>query len=459
MNTIHEISGLSAYRPVNGDLLEIFEMLNQDVSRSEALAVWRNEGKSDEHFRWVYKRLKERLLKGILVNSFPEIAEHKKRRMDCWRRFAEVKIILAAEKRNAAIELAAEVMREAEKCGMVEVALSLSRDLAFQYGILDVDLRRYRRYSRKVRLLWEDLSLEKQAQELFTELGFLLNKKRDYQYMEQEVERIAKAKSKSVRFNLFRYSLLVTWYRVKAEHSNVIEACISAINFFGNVKIPLPYTSKWHFYLHMIPYLIANQDYALAESSIKSCLALPIEGSHNWHISMLQMAMLGFRSGKPKIAYYAWTSAMEHEPDSLAVNENWEIVFAYLALLEKLGQVGLGKKFRAAKFANSVGTMPLSGKIILMMHYLLDDDKASFMKMAERVPDYLRKEKSARGRSMLRMLAKVEKGDYYRIRVSAMAKRDWSALRRTTKTVSIHFVDEEVILFEKLWEIVLDQLR
>ncbi|HFA49912.1 MAG TPA: hypothetical protein ENJ95_12970 [Bacteroidetes bacterium] len=459
MNTIYEISSLSSYRPDNGDMLRVFGLLTEDMTRAEALAAWRRQGKSDSHFRWVYKRLKERMLKGMLTTSFSEFEEHEKRRMECWRRFAEIKILLTADKRNPGIELAGEVMREAEYCGMVEVAWSLARDLAYQFGVLDVDLRRYRRYRRKVRLLWEELSHEKRAQELFSELGFLLHKKRDYEHLGQEVKAMALVESDSPRFNLFRYSLIALWHRIRGEHTELIKVCTQAIDYFEKAKTLLPYTSKWNFYRQMIPYLIAKNQFAQAESKIKKCLALPTEGSHNWHISMLQMAMLGFRSGKPKMAHWAWSQAMEHETESASVNESWEIVYAYLAIYKKLGQVELERDFRLARFINSVEFPRLSAQVAVMLHLLLDDNKKGYMKEADRVPDILRKVKSARGRCILRMLSKVEQGDYYKARVLGRVKRDWNTLKRTPKEVSINLIDDEIILFEDVWELVLERLR
>ncbi|HFA49913.1 MAG TPA: hypothetical protein ENJ95_12975 [Bacteroidetes bacterium] len=120
VNTISDISTLSSYRPGNGDMLRVFGLLNEDVTRAEALAAWRRQGKSDTHFRWVYKRLKERLLKGMLTTSFSEFEEHKKRRMECWRRFAEIKIILVADKLKPAVEPSGEViMGKTEYFGIV----------------------------------------------------------------------------------------------------------------------------------------------------------------------------------------------------------------------------------------------------------------------------------------------------------------------------------------------------
>ena len=66
MNTIQAISELSSYRPQDGELLRVFELLSEEVTRAEALAAWQREGKSGVHFRWVYKRLKDRMLRGML---------------------------------------------------------------------------------------------------------------------------------------------------------------------------------------------------------------------------------------------------------------------------------------------------------------------------------------------------------------------------------------------------------
>ena len=440
-------------------MLQVFELMNTHIARSEVMAVWRKEGKSDSHFRWVYKRLKDKLLRGILSSSFHDFEDHEKRRINCWLRFVEVKIILISDKRTSAVKLAAEVMREAEKCGLTMAAFSLAQDLANNFGVLNVDLGKYRRYRRKERMLWEELSNERKAQELFTELGFLDKKKREYEHLEQQVKAMSMVKSDSSKFNLFRFSLMILWHQKKENHLKIIETCTAAISYFEKAKTSLPYTTKWYFYMHMIPYLIANQDFGTAEIKIKSCLSLPAEGSYNWHISMLQLAMLGFRSDKPRISYQAWKEAMKHETDSDAIKESWEIVYAYLAIYEKLGRLELEPGFRLARYMNSVGTSRLSVQVSVMLHLLLDGRHGEYMKQAYRVPDVLKKEKSARGRCFLRMLAKVDKGDYYKIRVSAMAKRDWSTLRRTARPVSLKMIDDEVIDFETLWAIVIERLR
>lgn len=459
MNTIREISTLSEYRPDNGDLLHIFDLLNSDLTRSEAMAIWGRTGKSDDQFRTVYKRLKDRLLKGMLTHSFKEFEQHQQRRISCYQKFTEVKTLLIVGKRASAMDLAAELMREAERCGLYDVAGLLARDLAYLYGSLNIDMRKYRRYRRKARLLWEDLNHEKRAQELFAEIVFLVNKKRDFSHLEAEIEAMTNIQSKSPKFNLYRYSFLLFWHRVRNEHTAIMQTCTEAVDYFESANAPLPYTTQWNFYRQMIPYLIEAKDFVLAEVKIKNCLSLPVLGSHNWHISMFQYAMLGFRSSKPKMALWAYKLAMEHETDSISIREHWDIVHAYLKICELLGEVELEQQFRLRKFINSVEFPRLSAQVAVMVYLLLSDQKKEYMREAERVPDMLKKEKSSRGRCMLRMLAKVEKGDYYRIRVSAMAKRDWNALKRTPRTVSVRLIDDEVFEFEVLWATVLDCLR
>ncbi|MEO1263695.1 MAG: hypothetical protein AAFZ15_33100, partial [Bacteroidota bacterium] len=55
-----------------------------------------------------------------------------------------------------------------------------------------------------------------------------------------------------------------------------------------------------------------NSNFSKAESAISNSMQLPVRGKFNWHIVIYLKAILGFHSGKIKMAFHSWSIANNH---------------------------------------------------------------------------------------------------------------------------------------------------
>ncbi|MEZ4932378.1 MAG: hypothetical protein R2788_09705 [Saprospiraceae bacterium] len=472
MSTITNIGRISMYRPTSGNLLDMYELLDEVDDREKAVDLWLKEGKTRESFRWAYKSLKDKLLDGIFLNSFNDFETAKKIRIECWKRLAQVKTLLVADQRKAAIEVASQALKLAEKCGFLDIAVAISKELYYHYGTIDLDIRKYRRYRKKVRIFREELRKEEDLYNLYVEFSFLDLKKRDTSHLEKEIMKYKSIDSDWYKFNLFKYSLLATVFIKKGEHTNVIRYCNDAITYFRNSDSILPYSTLWHFYRQLTPYLINKKLFAQAESKLNESILLPATGSQNWHVNLLQKAYLGFQSNKPMMSYQTWKLAQQYPINLPVINECWQIVYAYLVLFEKLGriQIQLPEKFRLARFLNSV---PLCDQdkeeanvaiiIITLLHHLLDGNFDEYLKKAETLPSYwqahLRGPAHERKKFFLKLLEKVYHHHFRRYRMETLVKKDLKNFKESKPEISLDAVSAELVPYEALWDIVLNHLK
>jgi hypothetical protein len=430
--------------------------MNQDVPRSVALAMWREKGKSDQNFRWSYKRLKDHLLNGILPSSFKDYSKSEQLRADCWTKYGKVRSLLVVGKKDSFLELAAELFKASERCGLTEIAHSLARDLHYHFSLIDVDDRRRERYGRAVKQYCKQLREEEYVQGLFIEFGHLAKKKKDTTCLEEEIEALRNINSSSDIFNLYKYSILIKYSAGKNDHVSVVRTCLRAIDYFKKSRLELPYTTSWNFYRQLIPYLISEKKFGLAESKIHECMKLPREGSLHWHFTLIQLAFLGFRSVKPKIVLRALHTAEKAWLDNAYIVEQWEIVKAYLVLFELMGEVKTERKFRIGKFMNSVDTSQVNVVVFELLYLFLKGKFEHFCSCAEKVGGHLKKA-DPRTRNFMRLLQWVGANNCYRYCDDRKASR-YLKLMQQTKEVSQELPDE-LIPFEVLWGVMGERMR
>ena len=180
MNTIKELSSLSTYRPTNGDTLYLFHlMMDKDLSRKESEIRFIRQNKSVHHFRVVYKNLKDNLLEGILSNSFKDYTKIQQAHFKIWKKFVKSKILIQSEKKTAGATVAKEALLGAEKYGILEIALSLSRELEMHYANIEPDQDQYNRFKEKVNIYQLATFQETTAQSTFSELAFCIKKQKE----------------------------------------------------------------------------------------------------------------------------------------------------------------------------------------------------------------------------------------------------------------------------------------
>lgn len=447
-------------------------MVNAGLSREEALEKWEEEGKTKDSFRWAYKKLKDGLLDGILSNNFNYLESDQKAIIECWKRLAQIKTLMVTGRMDAAMDIAVETVRLAEKCGLTEIAGSLSENLMFFHGIIKKDKAKFRRYRRKLRVYSEQLYLERKSKSLYVEIAVLFTNGEDFNHLLPELKELDQIKTDSYKFHSYRYSSYIWYYIKNNNYQEIISTCHEAINFLNKSAKTVPFEIVFSYYNKLIPYLLFEKKYALAESKINECsyILSVAKGGQNWHVNLILKAKLGFQSNKPMMAYQAWKMAEQYPIDRPVIVECWEIVHAYLDLYNKLGLISIPEKFRLARFLNSV-TYSEQDKteanvailIVTLLHHLIDGDYEAYLKKAESLPAYwqahLRGPLHERKKYFLKLLEKIYRHHFKRYRMETMVKKDLRNFKDSKAEISLDAISAELVPYETLWEIALGQLK
>ena len=197
---------------------------------------------------------------------------------------------------------------------------------------------------------------------------------------------------------------------------------------------------------------------------MQKCIELPSEGSYNWNLTLFFLAILGFHSNKPLIAYEAWKKVIKTPKKfkSEFISERWRIVLAYLIWYKKIRRINIPEDYRLGKFLNE---MDIAGKdktgqnvsviVIQMLHYLADNDRERFgikaCRLEKYVTTYLRKKEHVRSKNFLRALKRNEDANFYRDETDRRCKRYWRNINEVPLTVSLDLLESELVPFEMLW--------
>ena len=464
MKTLKEISLFSSFQPTNGDLLKLFKLaIDEEYSREEAANMFA----SKTHFNVIYKKLKDKLLDGLLLSSFKNLTKAQKIHFKLRKRSVESIMLLHSEKKKTGIKLAEETLLTAIRYGYVDIVLSMGQSLENYYAIVDFNSKKWKKYHKKTKQYLIYFTQECIVQSVFSELAVCINSKKDPIYLLPKIEELKSLLSgnNQYKFRLFYYSVLILYARYNNDQLTIIKVCQEATTFFSSCTTVLPYTTQWNFKFQMIPIYLTQKKYAKAEIIIYECIQYPSKGSYNWHLTLLYQVLLGFYSNKPRIAVKTWKLATSTSKkfQSEAIDDRWHIIKAYLHFYAKVHRIDSLGPFRLYRFLNSVETNP-KGKINLyileLLHLLVDGKKVQFMKRAEYVETYIRlnSRMPKRARYFLRMLRAVELGDYHIVRVTAHAKKHSQKLEKTEVSLDINAADSEPVKYEILWEIILDFL-
>lgn len=465
MNTIKEIAFFSTYQPDNGDLLKLFHLaIDKEFSREEAL----NFFPSKTHFNVIYKKLKDKLLDGILLSSFKNLSKVQKVHFKIRNRSVESIMLIYSEKKTAGIKIAEETLVAAMKYGLVDIVLSMSRELENHYAAIEGNSRKWRKFNKITVKYLKYLTHECIAQSLYAELANCILSKKDPSHLLPKIEELKSLlpTNHQYKFRLLYYTSLNLYARYNNDQVTVIKVCQDAITFFSTCNFHLPYFTQWTFRFHMIPIYLNQKKYAKAEVIIRECLKLPTKGSYNWHSTLFYQAILGFYSNKPQIVAKTWKLAINTTKKfhADAIDNRWLIIKAYLHFYAKVNRIASMGPFRLYRFLNNVEANQ-KGKVNLyileLLHLLVDGKKTQFMRRADYIETYMRLNPRLpkRSRYFLRMLRAVELGDYHIVRVTAHAKKHYQKLINTEVSVDINVADAEPVKYEILWDIVLDFLK
>lgn len=467
MIALKQLSEISSYRPVRGDALRLFQLVEEDFkNRHFAKEVFLNNGDNEYYFREVYKNLKDNLVNGIFTNSFKDYTAIQKATIKVWKGHGAAKIAIQTAKKEAGIKLAKETFRQAKRLEMVDVALSLARELEIYYATVDIDTKNFKKFSSEVIFYERQLMAEVKVLSALSALFFAINRKKPPGLARTFVKQLEpfKQQAQGIRFWIFYYTAKTHLAQADNDLNLLIQTCKEAINFFDSKGKLLPYTTKFVFYFQLIPVYISKGEYHKAEAYTQMCLELPTKGSYNWSITLIYLAIIGFHSGKPNISFESLKlyRRTKKKFNSSRIDEHWSVINAYISWFQSIGDLPQLKTFKIGKFLNEVPSyetdkegLKVSVIIIHLLHLLSRNDRVAFQTESERTQYYitrnLKGKENLRAKHFLKSLIQIDKYDYQPDVIQKYCKKDLNVLKSVPRNVDLKSLESEIIPYEILW--------
>jgi len=472
MEVLRDIAKLSNYRPSSGLKLELFSLAQvEDIRKSQVIQHFEQKGKKGQ-FHVVYKRLKDALLQGITDRSLKNLSANTQIRFRVWKKHLQTKILIEAGRKTAGIKLAIETITLAEKHDQLEVVQDLCKRLMHHYSIIKPDFQKFQKFQTKLNDITIILSDEIKVSGVYYDLMVRNYKRKSLSHLPKIILelKILAQKNDHYKFRYYYYSIISLYAQITNNHDEVISINKTAYHFFSKSQKTLNYIYKFNFLSDLIPLFILKKQFAEAETTLNNCLNLPPKNSFNHHKILIFQTYLGFYSKKPKIAQHAYKVAHTTPTkfDSTLIDQRWHLIKGYLALYHKLGLIHFDQPFRLQKFLNieeKQGDHDQKANLLVLelLHLLVDKNYSKFLDKLDRVEPFIASRFKAheykRTRYFLRMLKAVTKGNYHGKLVLAHAERQSKKLAKTAGDFTMNTVEREIVPYEILWDLVIQQLR
>lgn len=490
MKVLQEIQSLSNYQPTQGVLYDLYEMLFKE-SMDRVVAAEEFSKKGYKNFNDAYNKLKVRLLNGIFQNSFKDLTIVQRQHVTITKKYSQAKILYKLHKRIAGVKIAEETIVKAEKMGLLEIALSLSRDMEMHFGTQFRTSKKYHYYRAKNEYLKNAFDQEYQMQRLYVGLMHADNNNKSTELLFDQLvalEAIA-LDNKEYRFRLFYHHCINQMADEQGNESLLLSNTQKALDFFDTCKTPLPYTTKWIFLINLLPIQLNDKAYNKVEKTLATCLSLPNTGTYNWHLTLLYKALYGFHTNKPAIALQAWQQAhsVKKKFNSPIITERWLIIEGYIGFYQKIGRIidpknkkfenrvqliknkKYPKPFKLRKFLNSIESNSKDQAqranllVLEFLHLLADGDIKAYTEktflLDSIIPKYFNKVAFRRTKYFLQSIRSVVKGNFHPVGAARHATNHLAKMHDYGKILDLNLLDKEMVGYEFLWESVLKILE
>jgi len=471
MDVIQEIDIVSKFKPIEGILFDLYQIvMEKNITRAKAVDLYTVKGYSN--FKLSYKRLKDKLLEGILYNSFRDLTAVQQKHIAVTKKYSQAKILIKLEQKKAGVKIAEEAISKSEQLGILEIALSLSRELENFYALQEKSSSKYKYYQNKTTQLKIAFDEEFEMQKLNNAMLYAIRNKKDMSALYDQLRRMETSAldNTNYRFRLYYHHCINRMAGKENNHDLLLKNTKIALNFFSSCKTPLPYTTKWIFQINLVPIYINQGNHGLAELTLNACLLLPTAGSINWHLTLQYKAMLGFYSNKPNIALQAYREAhgsskkFEHS----IIDQRWKIISAYLSFYHKVGKIKYPKSFRLYRFLNSMPPIKQDREqranllILEYLHLLADKKLKRFTEntfsIDDKIRTYYNKHTFRRTKYFLRSVRSIVKGNFNRLGAARHAATYQAKMRNLQVSIDLNILDKELVPYEFLWVEMLDIL-
>ena len=435
--------------------------------------------KGNRHQKKYFNKLKndlKKILRNHLLNT-PSLnlsSQAAKKIVECYKVVAEVKLLIKFNAIEEAANIAKQCLVQALSYNLHKVAFILAEDLQFIEALINKQFSEAEVYDEIAKKQLELSQIENQVQTYFAIIGGQLNSTRSSPNDFQEeincyalkVQQYLNLNSTSI--NIYVYNILIVRHYTHYDYSKIIEVCKEANNFFLNSKYP---EKRYSFLYKIVPPLIVLKRYLEARNNINDAIELSNIGTINWSICNYYSLVLYFYEQNYQQAYQVYHSVKKYgDKIYQGLGEDWLILKAYLSFFIKTKHIQTQQveHFKLSKFLNELpeASKDKSGNniniVIVQILHLLLNNKGALIDQTEAFEKYIRRHLKdptlVRAKLFLMMLLRIPKNHFHKTAVLRKTQKLQQQLADTPIKMRQN-LSIEIVPYEVLWEIVLDQLE
>ncbi len=441
---------------------------------------------TDDRYRQLKSRFRKRLLNTLffLDVNLPSAGNYDRAYFSCNKDWTLVKILLSNNAPYTAAALARQILTTALKFKFADVIVNCARILR-RYAAAEGDNKQYEVYDQYSKQYQNVLDAEIRSEELYQRV--VMNYHMPLANNDELKEKIDTYCDALVGLSeiydspVVIYNMYLVWaYRYEMLHdfTNMLEVCNKAENYieenpiyYQNDKLATFQLKKMSAFLHL-------RDWKKGKINAEKCLQSFPQGSETWFHFMEYYLLLAMHTDNYINALAIFNRAYNNSKFKklpTIVREKWKIFEVYLNYIIEIegpnNPVMMAQKrksFRKTRFLNDPILYPKDQRIFTVLMvvaqilFLLENKNYSTVtEHIERLKSYanrqLKKEVYHRAIQFIRLLQQLSKADYQVGNLSNTEKY-YNRLIETPFFYRGIISEMEVISYEKLWNMILQQL-
>ncbi|MBK8502549.1 MAG: hypothetical protein IPL46_10225 [Saprospiraceae bacterium] len=486
-NKVKSLGILSKKSP-ESKVYDFYERLLDDsfTNDEEAAEYYYSEDDHHPQYRKLKNKLKERLIDTsfFIDTNHPKFNSHQKAFYTCHKRLVAVKILLGRYARNPAIELAIDTLRLSERFEFFEIALELCKMLRNHFALHYQNHTQYKKYVElisKYKIITDE---EELVASMYDETSILLkklseNKERVVELCDAYEKELSllREHNNSFRFNLQYFFLLLRRDDLKSDYSKIINTCDNALEYLSGKRFVSQHFGG-AFYYHKLMASIQVRDFESSSALAEKCSGLFEVNTIRWYNAQEICFIFSLRSGQYRKALSIRekvTNIPDFKNQFQNRQETWKLYDSFLYYLSiqdrlKIPDTSSLYTFRVRKFLNEVPkySMDKSGynipiliiQILIQIHQKKYDQLTDKIEAIEKYSTrYLRKDNNYRSNCFIKMLLHIPKQHFHRLAIERHTKSLMAKLKSIPLEKASQPFEIEIIPYEDLWQMALEQIN
>jgi hypothetical protein len=481
LKVIHTISSKNSflstiYKPnslegifINGILTESFK------SDAEAAKALYETDKSDVRFKMLKHRVKKKLYQNLLNTEIVSSRILLQKEMECLKLLATARMFIKLSAFDLALSLCSKIPQIAEEYEFNEILLScIEIELAVitNQSSLKVFSDKNKQYTHLLNIV----SLEKEAIMIYQQARAYLKstvkvRKSHLEELPQLILRLKQIVQEAPTFECYHalYKTSILYYELIGDSAEIITITKEASEKvqrgeINPVRFDLSYNAYTLIYAHL-----RNKEYDTGLVFASDFYSLFNPSSRNWFAYMENYLLLALHAKQYELAsvlLHRVNSNPNYSTISKDANERWQLYSAYLYFI--VPAYSPVENFSYQSFINSLTEYSKDKQgfnvailILQFMYFLKKGDAEALLYRIESLKKYigahLKDVSSARSRLFLKLLMLTVTEDFDAESCRVKGEKHYHKLIQTP-TPGDAYAEIEIIPYEHLWELVLDNL-